>query len=332
MNILNRLCGAQGAATRHIVAPAPRLLKDVQVGNDRNTVVWLGIDRKLHVAVNMDMVFRNQTADVIEGEFDCFAMRPNKPEIAAVKRNGAVIERYALNGAIVPNKIPFARTTAVAYKKDGTMLAAGNEFGKIVVWSLEVDGPPRAIVECQIRKEKIARIYFAGFFLIALTAGGRCYRVPFNFAVVPRVLVTAIAAPRLVAGDGKVFDWNCYAYAPHPTLALDVFGGECGILVGQHEVFGMCAVRKTGLGAYIHNLTFCPETERLVVMGQKGVQIWNVAQSAMMEKWQVSGDLAKLGRAATGIKSLECSFAAPRPGYQPYAYAVLDGRPTIFWA
>jgi hypothetical protein len=327
---MDHIHGAYNNGVRNVLAPAPGLIKDIQIGNLGNTVVGLGKDNNLHVSVMSDAEIAR--TDLIEGPFDCFAIRPNVPEVAVIRAGTAAIERYALHRGVLLCKLPFMHPTALAYKNDGTMMAAGGAYGKVLVWSLEEDGPPRAIVEAYVKDERIVRLYFGIFCLLALTANGRCYRIPFHFATIPTVLVKALAIPRLVAGDGKQFDWNCYTYAGHPTLSLDVFGGECGILVAHQELFGTCGVKQTGLGAYIHNLTFCPATKRLVVMGQKGAQIWTVAQSVMFEKWEVSGALEKLGRAATGIKKLECAFTPPQPGFQPFAYELVDGRPTIFWA
>lgn len=314
----------------NLVISRPGVFKDLQVSNDGDVVVALQSDGDLCVSIKDSPLARNSIAN-LSGPVHRFALRPNIAELAVVEENGSFIQRYSIHGFVNPQRLVFAHPSAVGYNGDGSLLAAGSQYGKIIVWSLEEEGQARAIVESRVANERIVKVDFGFSCLVALTASGRCYRVPFHFARIPSVLVQAKAEPRLVAGNGKAFDWNCYAYAHHPTLSLEAFGGECAVLVSQHELFGMCGVKLTGLGRYIHKLTFCPRTRRLVAMGELGVQIWSIHNAVMYEKWQVSGDLGKLGRSAATIKFLEESFTAPEAGLKPLAYAVDGDIPTLYW-
>lgn len=322
--------GAYTNGVQHWLAPTAGLVRDVQTANGGNTVVGLGKDNNLHVTMMVDA--KSGVTKLIEGPFECFAVRANVPEIAAIRTGTGVIERYAMHCAEKPYRLEFAHPTAVAYNNDGTMMVTGNAFGTVMLWNLNEDGPPRPIVKSQLGDEGVVRLHFEMHNLTAITGRGRCYRIPLSFYNLPSSLITVAARARLLAGDGKELDWHCYAYAGHPTVSLDFYGGECGILAAFNESFDTCAVKQTGLGAYIRKLVFCAATRRLVVMGQKGVQIWTVEQSVLTEEWEVAGDLAKLAKGVTGIKALENMYAPPRPGFQPYAYAVIEGRPTIFWA
>ncbi len=308
----------------------PGHIRGIEVSAGGNIVVGLQSDGDLVVTVK-DVAADHAITSIISGPVQRFALRPTVPELAIVQARKGCIERIALHGSFNPRKVAFATPSSVGYCADGSMLAAGSESGKVVVWSLDEDGPPREIVESQVANERIVKVDFGFHCLVVLTATGRCYRIPFHFAVTPKVLVQAKAEPRLIAGDGKVFDWHCYSYAHHPTLSLEAFGGECAVLVSQHELFGMCGVKLTGLGRYIHKLTFCPLTRRLVAMGELGVQIWSIHNDVMYEKWQVAGDWAKLGRLAATVKFLEESYTAPEAGLKPLAYAVSDGTPVVYW-
>lgn len=319
---------ATGKQVENVVLCRPGLIKDAETC--ANGEVLVALDGNGNLLIRDCAKPENKIA-VLPGLVDGYALRPTAPELAVAERYSGSIDRYSLHGVQRMRRLSFAHPSAVAYSDDGTLLAAGSKHGNVLVWCLDEDGQARPIVECRIANERIVKVHFGFHCLVALTASGRCYRVPFHFAVTPKVLVQAKAEPRLVAGDGKVFDWNCYAYAHHPVLSLEAFGGECGVLVSQHELFGMCGVKLTGLGRFIHKLAFCPRTHRLVAMGENGVQIWSIHNSVMCERWQVSGDLSKLGRAAATVKFLDESYTAPEAGLKPFAYAVVDDTPVVYW-
>ncbi len=317
----------------NMVVSIPGHIRGMEVAADGKVLVGLQSDGDLLITIK-DPAKEHSDSSLLKGPVHRFALRPSVNELAVARHNSASIERYALHGVSNPKRLAFADLsypTAVGYNGDGSLLAAGSQYGKIVVWNLEEDGPARAIVESQVANERIVKVDFGFHCLVVLTASGKCFRVPFHFAVIPKVLVRAKAEPRLIGGDGKPYDWHCYAYAHHPTLSLEAFGGECAVLVSQHEMFGMCGVKLTGLGRYIHKLTFCPRTRRLVAMGELGVQIWSIHNSVLFEKWQVAGDLAKLGRAAATVKFLEESYTAPEAGLKPLAYAVVDDTSVVYW-
>ena len=317
-----------GKQVENVVLCRPGLIKDAEVYANGEVLVALESNGNLLIR---DRAKPENKIAVLPGLIERFALRPMVPELAVAARYSGSVDRYSLHGGQKVRRLSFAHPSAVAYSDDGTLLAAGSKHGNVLVWCLDEEGQPRQIVESRIANERIVKVHFGFHCLVALTASGRCYRVPFHFAVTPKVLVQAKAEPRLVAGDGTVFDWNCYAYAHHPTLSLEAFGGECGVLVSQHELFGVCGVKLTGLGRFIHKLTFCPRTHRLVAMGENGVQIWSIHNSVMNERWQVAGDLSKLGRAAATVKFLDESYTAPQAGLKPLAYAFVDNTPVVYW-
>jgi len=321
---------AIGKQVINLVVGPPGVTRDVEVNDDGTLVAALLADGNVMITVR-DPSMPEADYQLIEGPIARFALRPGVAELAVVQNRSNTIDRYLLHDAENVHKIAFVSPSAVGYNREGTLLAAGSTYGNVLVWSLEEDGPPRAIVESQVGNQRIVKVDFGFHCLIVLTERGRCYRVPFHFINIPRVLVRSKAEPRLVAGDGKPFDWNCYAYAHHPRLSLEAFGGECGVLVSQHEILGLCGVKRTGLGRFIHKLSFCPRTGRLVAMGENGVQIWSVHTTVMHERWQVAGDYSKLGRAAAAVKFLEESYTAPEAGLKPLAYAVVGNDPMVFW-
>lgn len=305
-------------------------IKDLQISTGGRYFAGLDKDGDLLTTV-FDFENGGNLQSTITGPIQTFALRPNVSEVAVADRNSNFIERFTMLTEVRPKSIQFSDVTALCYNESGSFLAAGSASGTVRLYSLEEDGPARLIVESHIAKERVTKVAFGFDNIIVLTVSGGCYRVPLRFAQVPRVQLRVSPEPRLVAADGKTIEWNCYAYAHHPTLSLEAFGGEFGILVSQHEIFGSCGVKQTGLGRFIHKLSFCERTGRLIAMGEKGVQIWSVHNSVMHEKWQVGGDLSKLGRMAATVKVLEESFTAPEAGLRPLAYTVLHNAPTVFW-
>lgn len=326
--MLNRMMEDTREVKHLILAPAG-IIKNVAISNDGNVFV-----RHLSTGC-LNVQFRDEDATPLNARLDGvvasdFALRPGVNELAIACEDDSFVRRYTLNGKSCP-PLNFPAATAVVYNESGSMIAAGNKYGGVRVYSLNEDRQCVGIIQARITGQRIVRVEFGFSCLLALTERGICYRIPFNFAVPPKVMIEGKAEQRLIAGDGKPYDWNCYAYAHHPTLSLEAFGGECGVLISQHDVLGLCGVKRTGIGRFIHKLTFCKTTNRLIAMGELGVQIWTVGTSVMSEKWQVAGDWGKLGRASATVNLLEETFEAPRAGLKAIGYAFINDQPTVFW-
>lgn len=313
----------------HLVLALPGVIKNVEVSDDGNVCVRHLANNKLNVLVRNEHAKR---LNVLLADRECtaFALRPEVNELAVACETESLVRRYTLNGESCP-PLNFTGATAVAYNESGSMVVVGNKYGGVRVYHLNEDRERHGIIQARIRGQRIVRVDFGFHCVIALTDRGMCFRIPFHFVVPPKILVEGQAEQRLIAGDGTPYDWNCYAYAHHPTLSLEAFGGECGVLISQHDVLGLCGVKRTGLGRFIHKLVFCKTTNRLIALGEFGAQIWTVENSVMAEKWQVAGDWGKLGRAAATVKLLEETFEAPRAGLKAIGYAVANDQPTVYW-
>lgn len=263
------------------------------------------------------------------GRAQNMTVRPHLSEVAIADPEAQCVRRVELHNRIYLPSLSITNPTAICYSADGDRIAAGNRFGKVAVWNLEVDGPARFEAGWTISNSAISCINFAGNRLVAMTEDGRCLRSPAIEPTMYRVGSTDVE-PALCGGDGQPISLLCQSYDMHPQVFLECFGLEGGLLVGRHLANSLTWYFQTELGA-VTALKFWTDKGQLIAIGPRGVEIWKTELLVMSQKWMVSGDLSKLGRAAM-MPTCKLEFIEPpAPGLKPISIASLARQPVIAW-
>jgi hypothetical protein len=189
-----------------------------------------------------------------------------------------------------PRKLFMPRAHSVAYSHDGAMLAAGSTDGLLRIWRLYPQ--PQEIVYVSTGQKCVNSLAFDNnnsslFFTSGCNV--RCLNIP---AAAPRQKPAAEGEEAqakpvvnvwryLVSNENKEeeFNWDCYCVQTHPLLPLVAFGGYGGdVLLHNHKAGPKSDIQtiSTGAGRYVRSLHFIAQHNQLLVVGQTGVEVWNL--------------------------------------------------------
>lgn len=176
------------------------------------------------------------------------------------------IQRFDLDfGIALMDNLFMPRANCLAYSHDGRFLAAGSLDGIVRVWNMESD--PVEVVCNKVSNSAVVSLAITGSndMLVAVTASGSSYTMDKEGAV----------RRFLYDGPKGRFMLDSHCVATNPVRPMAAMGGQGGSVILSHLTLDQHGVLDTGYG-YVRHLEFLSNLRQLAVVGDKGVQIWDL--------------------------------------------------------
>jgi WD40 repeat protein len=186
------------------------------------------------------------------------------------------IQRFDLTlPTICIGKITVPFLSSVAYDHTGTMLVVGRSDGRVSIFDLETRPLPQTIVNMRVGDASVTLLRARKDNVIGVTSQGRlfCLRNP-------------ECDPQIVWNGAEHSDWDCYAIAVHPFLMRIALAGH-GPYIRLYVGYDAKPVVLVSKFSFVRDLVFCSDLHQLVVVGDSGLEVWDLELHCVEFSWQI---------------------------------------------
>lgn len=197
----------------------------------------------------------------------------------AVLTNDGNVQRFDLTlPTICLGTLQTSSSCCISYDHTGTMLVVAQTNGKIQIYDLEVRPTPRLVATMRVSNRAIPFLSSRLDTLIGLDRGGRlfCVRSP-------------EVEPQILWNGAEHLDLDCYALAIHPFLARAVAAGF-GRYVRYYRAFDVVPITLITSFKYIRDLVFLLDVNQLAIIGDYGLEVWNLETNSLEFTWNNPAD------------------------------------------
>ncbi len=211
----------------------------------------------------------------VRGRAYCVALSP-KGEFAVASDSGTV-QRFDLTlPTICLSTLTVPSINSLTYDQTGSMLLVAQTTGRVQVYDLEVRPTPLLIETVGVSDGAIPVMQSKGSAIVGVDRRGRLF-----------YLRNAGAEAQLQWNGASHLDLDCYAIAVHPYLNRLVVGGY-GRYVRFYSSENAPAVIFVSSFGFVRDLFFLPNHDLLVIVGDQGLEVWNVESNQLELAWKSS--------------------------------------------
>lgn len=195
-------------------------------------------------------------------------------EFAVASENG-LIQRFDITlPTICLGKFEVGAVNSMSYDPSGTMLTVARTDGRVNIFDLEHRPGPGKIASLQVTDRAIPLLSARKDTIIGVDKRGRlfCVRNP-------------ECEPEVIWNGADHLDWDCYTLATHPFLTRIVVAG-----FGPYLRFYSAHSAKPSIlvssFTYIRELAFLVNTNQLSVVGDRGLEVWDLGTQSVDFVWR----------------------------------------------
>ncbi len=251
-----------------LVDPA-RKVKSAKLSNCADYVVLVDDS---HV-VGVSCLSTSQSWRVpVQGKACSIAFNHNS-ELAVLSDQGTV-QRFDLTlPTICLGSVNAPSTSSISYDHTGTMLVVAQINGIIKIYDLEIRPTPRLVAMFRVSNSPIALLGAKHDTLLGVDRGGRFFS-----------LRSPEGEPQIFWNGAEHLDFDCYSMAVHPYLTRVAVGGY-GRYVRYYSAYNVAPINLLTSFQFVRDLVFLPNINQLAVVGDKGLEVWNLETTTVEFKW-----------------------------------------------
>ncbi|CAN5292531.1 hypothetical protein BH10CYA1_BH10CYA1_28480 [soil metagenome] len=192
----------------------------------------------------------------------------------AVLSDQGFVQRFDLTlPTICLGKVSAPSSCSISYDHTGTMLVMALTNGMVKIYDLEIRPTPRLVAILKVSSGSIPLLGARQDTLLGVDRGGRLFS-----------LRSPESGPQILWNGAEHLDFDCYSMAIHPFLTRVVVGGF-GSYVRYYSAFNVQPTNLLTSFNYIRDLVFLLDINQLAVVGDNGLEVWNLETNTVEFKW-----------------------------------------------
>jgi WD40 repeat protein len=197
-------------------------------------------------------------------------------EFAVVSASGNV-QRFDLTlPTMCIGSLPVSGVSSIAYDPAGTTLAVAQINGKLSVFDLHACPNPALIGLFRVSDRSIPIVCARRNSVLGVDRSGRLF-----------YLHDAEAQSQIVWNGGDYLDVDCYTMAVHPLFTRIVVGGSGGYM-RLYSTHNAVPVHLVTSFRFIRDLVFLADFNLIAVVGDCGLEVWNLETKRVELSWKSS--------------------------------------------
>lgn len=196
-------------------------------------------------------------------------------ELAVLSDQGT-IQRFDLTlPTICLGKVSAPSSCSISYDHTGSMLVVAFGNGMVKIYDLEIRPEPALVALFRVSNRCIPLLGARQDTVLGVDRGGRFFS-----------LRSPEGEPQISWNGAEHLDFDCYSMAVHPYLARVVVGGF-GRYVRYYSAYNVRPINLLTSFEFIRDLVFLPNINQLAVVGDSGMEVWNVETNTLEFKWVI---------------------------------------------
>lgn len=196
----------------------------------------------------------------------------------AVASDLGSVQRFDLTLPTIPiGNFAFAGVSSIAYDHTGEYLLVAHSKGKVSIYDLQAFPHPQLIAQHRISDRNIPLLCARQNSMFGVDSTGRLFYL--------HDFQTESSAAIWNGSEG--LDFDCYTMAVHPAFPRIVVGGF-GRYVRLYSAHNSSPVHLVTSFGFIRDLYFMANFNLLAVVGDSGLEVWNLEKNCLELCWKSS--------------------------------------------
>lgn len=211
----------------------------------------------------------------VQGRAVCIAISARNE--FAVASSAGTIQRFDITlPTLCIGKIIIASVSSLSYDHSGALLGVAQDSGQVCIYDLEGRPVPICLGKFRVSDGRIAPIGMRADCFFGVDRRGRLFN-----------LRNLESDPQLCWHGATDLDIDCYAMAIHPYLARVALAGF-GPYVRWYSADRTAPTILASSFSFVRDLVFLPNLNLLAVVGNDGLEVWNLDTNALLLNWKNS--------------------------------------------